>query len=101
MGLALPILENLFRVHLDTLREASMYDGELEDKLRLLFQQYFPANLSFPTDLLKQDPDVAMEQRFIGYGEVMSSHVLLHLLSTHFRQWGCFCGPHPPSCTVH
>jgi hypothetical protein len=65
MVLALPILENLFRVHLDTLKEAGMYDDELEDKLRLLFQQYFPADLSFPSDLLKQDPDIAMEQRFI------------------------------------
>ena len=77
---ARPILEELFRVHSQTLREAWMLDGELEGKLRFLFETYFPWDLSFPADLLKQHPWFAKEQRFVGYGEVMSAHVLAHLL---------------------
>jgi aspartate kinase len=81
---AKPILEKLFRVHIDTLREAWMADSELEAKLRSLFAQYFPDDLHFPEDLIKQHPGYAKEQVFVWYGEVMSAHVLAHLLDTRF-----------------
>ena len=78
--LASPILENLFAVHLDTLREIGVYTSELADQVRKLYDEYFPRNLSFPADLLRQHPDIAKEQRFMGYGEVMSAHVLRYIL---------------------
>lgn len=70
---------------METLREAGMYDSELEGKLRNLFEDYFPQNLEFPEAYLKQHPDNATEQKFIGYGEVMSAHVLSHILDTRFQ----------------
>lgn len=85
MQSALPILENLFQVHRETLEEAGMHDTEIENKLRTLFEQYFPHDLEFPEAYLKQHPRHAIEQRFIGYGEVMSAHVLSHILDTRFQ----------------
>ena len=84
MSEALKILNNLFNVHIQTLKDAQMYDPHLEDKLRSLFASYFPTNLVFPSDLLKQNLSSAQEQRFVGYGEVMSAHILSHLLDTRF-----------------
>lgn len=85
MQAATPILENLFRVHRETLEEAGMYDTELGVKLRGLFEQYFPHDLEFPEVNLQQHPKHAIEQRFIGYGEVMSAHILSHILDTRFQ----------------
>jgi aspartokinase/homoserine dehydrogenase 1 len=111
MRWALPILENLYQVHLDTLREAGMYDEGLESKLRALFESYFPLELEFPlpgwqyqiqsgnldnlnliwewlrfpTQSITQPRATAQEQRFIGYGEVMSAHVLSHILDTRYH----------------
>ena len=105
---AIDILKNLQRVHIETLQDAGMYDAELSDKLQVLFEQYFPENLIFPipwgqykqqwsqmdnltlsgsemrlpTQSVKQSLDIAKEQRFVWYGEVMSAHVLSHLLTT-------------------
>ena len=62
-----------------------MYDNELEGKLRNLFESYFPRDLEFPEAYLKQHPDHASEQRFIGYGEVMSANILSHILDTRFH----------------
>lgn len=31
------------------------------------------------------DSDIQKEQQFIGYGEVMSAHVLSHILTTRFQ----------------
>lgn len=75
---AMPILKNLHRVHIDTLQDAGMYDNDLADKLQVLFEQYFPKNLVFPT----AHTNITKEQRFVWYGEVMSAHVLSHLLTT-------------------
>ncbi len=108
---AIDILKNLQRVHIETLQDAGMYDDELADKLEVLFEQYFPENLMFPiawgqysqqwsqmdnltlsgnemrhpTQSVKQSIDIAKEQRFVWYGEVMSAHVLSHLLSTRYQ----------------
>lgn len=112
MQSALSILENLYTVHIETLKEAWMYDSELESHLRVLFETYFPdslifpkpswqyahknksldnlitTNLSFwmrpPTQSVKQTIGAAKEQRFVWYGEVMSAHVLAHLLQTRY-----------------
>jgi hypothetical protein len=65
MSVALPILEGLFRAHLDTLKAAKMHDSTLEEKMRVLFDQFFPENLAYPTDLFKGDIASAQEQRFI------------------------------------
>lgn len=72
------ILENLFQVHIETLKEAGMFDDELYEKLRELFEWYFPVDLELGNDIQK-------EQQFIGYGEVMSAHVLSHILATRFQ----------------
>lgn len=48
MNEASKILENLFDVHMQTLKDAQMYDPHLEEKLRSLFSLYFPNNLTFP-----------------------------------------------------
>lgn len=79
------ILENLFQIHIQTLKEAKMYDPDLEEKLRFLFSSYFPYDLAFSPDILEQALTSVQEQRFIGYGEVMSAHILSHLLDTRFQ----------------
>ena len=55
MKSASPILETLFRVHRETLQYAGMFDSELDDKLRILFETYFPRNLRFLDTLSEQD----------------------------------------------
>ncbi len=111
MEAALAILKNLYTVHIETLQDAGMYDTELRNKLQLLFEQYFPENLAFPipwgqysqewsqmdnlilsgsgmrlpTQSTKQSIHIAKEQRFIWYGEVMSAHILSHLLTTRYQ----------------
>lgn len=40
-----PILEELFRVHIDTLKQAGMYDAFLEHILEKLFHETFPRDL--------------------------------------------------------
>lgn len=85
MQAAMPILENLFRVHRETLEEAGMYDARLGERIRNLFEQYFPQDLEFPETYLPQDRNASIEQQFIGYGEVMSAHVLSHILDTRFQ----------------
>lgn len=62
-----------------------MHDSELEGKLRNLFEQHFPQDLEFPEAYLRQHPELASEQRFVGYGEVMSAHVLSHILDTRYQ----------------
>lgn len=79
------ILENLFQIHIQNLKEAKMYDPDLEEKLRFLFSSYFPYDLAFSPDILEQALTSVQEQRFIGYGEVMSAHILSHLLDTRFQ----------------
>lgn len=85
MNEASKILENLFQIHIQTLKETKMYDPDLEEKLRFLFSSYFPYDLAFSPDLLEQALSSTQEQRFIGYGEVMSAHILSHLLDTRFQ----------------
>jgi aspartokinase len=84
MSDALSILKGLFKVHLDTLKDADIHDNELEQKLRELYDRSFPKDLSYPIDIIKGDVDILKEQRFVGYGEVMSAHVLSHLLETRY-----------------
>jgi aspartokinase len=62
-----------------------MYDDLLEGKLRQLFQSHFPKDLHFREDLIRQSPTEILEQKFIGYGEVMSAQVLSHILDTRFQ----------------
>jgi aspartate kinase len=83
MKSALPILENLYRVHIDTLKESWMYDSELEEELATLFDVYFHPDFrnvhnSFDNLLLTSE----LEKQFVWYGEVMSAHVLAHILQT-------------------
>ncbi len=40
--------------------------------------------MRLPTQSVKQNIEIAQEQRFIGYGEVMSAHILAHLLQTRY-----------------
>ena len=47
MQSASPILEALYRVHRETLQEANMLDNDLDNKLRILFEMYFPKSLTF------------------------------------------------------
>lgn len=96
MSEASKILENLFSVHIQTLKDAQMYDPDLEEKLRSLFASYFPTNLVFPSDLLKQNLSSTQEQRFVGYGEVMSAHILSHLLDTRFQVANSLIDHHIP-----
>ena len=81
MDTAMPILKNLHTVHIETLQNAEMYDTKLADKMQVLFEQYFPKNLAFPID----NTNIVKEQRFVWYGEVMSAHVLSHLLTTRYQ----------------
>lgn len=82
---ARPILDELFRVHQATLKEAWMLDSELEDKLHALFEATFPHDLDLWAELTREFPWYAKEQRFVGYGEVMSAHVLSHLLESRYQ----------------
>jgi aspartokinase len=79
------ILSHLYEVHIQTLKDAQMYDDKLEHTLSALFEQYFPHNLSIPEDITQKAPGYALEQRFVWYGEVMSAVVLGHLLETRYQ----------------